>query len=281
MRPFSMKDKIGYMFGDFGNDFFFMLVSAFLMVYYTDIFGLDAGTVGVLFLVARLWDAIADVTWGRFIDSRKTKKYGKIQGKFKPWIFRMSVPLVISGVLMFIYIPGMSSGFYYAWAYITYILWGTLYATVNIPFGSMASVMTSDPVERTTLSTFRTMGAMLASLIINAVGPLIVFVDNKIDANRMLMAAVLFGILAIACYLACVTLTTERIEVPEKQPEKGAFMKSLKGLVKNRPLIAILAASLLFMMNTMLVNSVNVYLFKDVFKNASALSIFGFYLTQR
>ena len=275
MRPFSMKDKIGYMFGDFGNDFFFMLVSAFLMVFYTDIFGLDAGTVGVLFLVARLWDAIADVTWGRFIDSRKTKKYGKIQGKFKPWIFRMSVPLVISGVLMFVYIPGMSSGFYYAWAYITYILWGTLYATVNIPFGSMASVMTSDPVERTTLSTFRTMGAMLASLIINAVGPLIVFVDNKIDANRMLMTAVLFGILAIACYLACVTLTTERIEVPEKQPEKGAFMKSLKGLVKNRPLIAILAASLLFMMNTMLVNSVNVYLFKDVFKNASALSVFG------
>jgi glycoside/pentoside/hexuronide:cation symporter, GPH family len=275
MRPFSMKDKIGYMFGDFGNDFFFMLVSAFLMVFYTDIFGLDAGTVGVLFLVARLWDAVADVTWGRFIDSRKTKKYGKIQGKFKPWIFRMSIPLVISGVLMFVYIPGMSSGFYYAWAYITYILWGTLYATVNIPFGSMASVMTSDPVERTTLSTFRTMGAMLASLIINAVGPLIVFVDNKIDANRMLMTAVLFGILAIACYLACVTLTTERIEVPEKQPEKGAFMKSLKGLVKNRPLIAILAASLLFMMNTMLVNSVNVYLFKDVFKNASALSVFG------
>ena len=275
MRPFSMKDKIGYMFGDFGNDFFFMLVSAFLMVFYTDIFGLDAGTVGVLFLVARLWDAVADVTWGRFIDSRKTKKYGKIQGKFKPWIFRMSIPLVISGVLMFVYIPGMSNGFYYAWAYITYILWGTLYATVNIPFGSMASVMTSDPVERTTLSTFRTMGAMLASLIINAVGPLIVFVDNKIDANRMLMAAVLFGILAIACYLACVTLTTERIEVPEKQPEKGAFMKSLKGLVKNRPLIAILAASLLFMMNTMLVNSVNIYLFKDVFKNASALSIFG------
>ena len=64
----------------------------------------------------------------------------------------------------------------------------------------MASVMTADPVERTTLSTFRTMGVMLAQLIINAVGPLIVFVDNKIEADRMLMAAVLFGILAIACY---------------------------------------------------------------------------------
>ena len=173
------------------------------MVFYTDIFGLDAATVGILFLVARLWDAVADVTWGRFIDSRKTKKHGKIQGKFKPWVFRMSVPLVLSGVLMFVYIPDQSQGFYYAWAYITYILWGTLYATVNIPYGSMASVMTADPVERTTLSTFRTMGVMLAQLIINELVLLIVFVDNKIEADRMLMAAVLFGILAIACYMAC------------------------------------------------------------------------------
>ena len=94
MRPFGMKDKIGYMFGDFGNDFFFMLVSAFLMVFYTDIFGLRCGNCGVLFLVARLWDAIADVTWGRFIDSRKTKKHGKIKVNlnhgFSECLFRLS-----------------------------------------------------------------------------------------------------------------------------------------------------------------------------------------------
>ena len=176
VRPFGMRDKMGYLFGDFGNDFFFFLVSAFLMVYYTDVFGISAAFVGMLFLVARLWDAIADVTWGRFIDTRKTGK----NGKFKPWIFRMSFPLVISGVLMFVHIPGMSNGFYEAYAFVTYILWGTLYSTVNIPYGSMASVITGDPVERTALSTFRTMGSMLASLIVNAVGPLIVFVDNKV-----------------------------------------------------------------------------------------------------
>ena len=102
------------------------------------------------------------------------------------------------------HIPGMSDGFYLAYAFVTYILWGTLYSTVNIPYGSMASVITADPVERTSLSTLRTMGSMLASLIINVGGPLIVFVDNKVDANRMLMAAVLFGILAISCYMACV-----------------------------------------------------------------------------
>ncbi len=211
VRPFGIRDKFGYLFGDFGNDFFFTLVSAFLMVFYTDVFGISAATVGTLFLVARLWDAVADVTWGRFIDTRKATK----NGKFKPWIFRMSFPLVISGVLMFVHIPGMSDGFYLAYAFVTYILWGTLYSTVNIPYGSMASVITADPVERTTLSTWRTMGAMLAGLIINVGGPLLIFVDNKIDPNRMLMAAIVFGILAISCYMACVKLSTERVVAPE------------------------------------------------------------------
>ena len=84
VRPFGMRDKLGYLFGDFGNDFFFSLASAFLMVFYTDVFGISAAMVGTLFLVARLWDAVADVTWGRFIDTRKTTK----NGKFKPWVFR-------------------------------------------------------------------------------------------------------------------------------------------------------------------------------------------------
>ena len=87
VRPFGLRDKFGYLFGDLGNDFFFMLVSSYLMVFYTDIFGISAAVVGVLFMVASLWDAVADVTWGRFIDTRKTTP----NGKFKPWIFRMSV----------------------------------------------------------------------------------------------------------------------------------------------------------------------------------------------
>ncbi|MGG3448869.1 MFS transporter [Domibacillus aminovorans] len=272
VRKFGMRDKFGYLFGDFGNDFFFILVLSFLMVYYTDVFHISAATVGVLFLVARLWDAVADVAWGRFIDTRKSGKHGK----FKPWIFRMSFPLVISGILMFVKIPGMSDGFYMAWAFVTYIVWGTLYSTVNIPYGSMASVITSDPIERTALSTWRTMGAMLASLIINVLGPLIVFVDNKIDANRMLMAAAIFGVLAIVCYMACYKLSTERIVAPETEKEKVNIAKTMKGLLKNKPLIFILIASLLFMVNTMLIGTVNVYLFKDYFSNAAALSIVGF-----
>lgn len=271
-RPFGMRDKLGYLFGDFGNDFFFILVSAFLMVYYTDIFHISAELVGTLFFIARLWDAFADFAWGRFIDTRKATKHGK----FKPWILRMSFPLVLSGVLMFVKIPGMSDGFYLAWAFVTYIVWGTLYSTVNIPYGSMASVITADPVERTTLSTWRTMGAMLASLIINVLGPLIVFVDNKMDADRMFMAAVLFGVLAIACYIGCYKLSTERIvDQPDTKQNKN-LGKTMKGLVKNKPLIWILIASLIFMINMMLIGTVNAYLFKDFFNNTAMLSAIGF-----
>lgn len=270
-RPFGWRDKFGYLFGDFGNDFFFILVSSFLMVFYTDVYHISAATVGILFLIARLWDAFADMAWGRFIDTRKATP----QGKFRPWILRMSFPLVLSGVLMFVTIPGMSDGFYLAWAFVTYIVWGTLYSTVNIPYGSMASVMTADPVERTTLSTWRTMGAMLAGLFIGVLGPMIVFVDNKISADRIFMAAVVFGVLAICCYIACYKLTVERIVAPENSQEKVNLSKTMKGLVKNKPLIWIIMASLIMMMCTMLIGTVNTYLFKDYFGSAATLSVVG------
>ena len=271
VRPFGIRDKVGYLLGDFGNDFFFLLTSAFLMVFYTDVFHISAATVGALFMAARLWDAFADVAWGRFIDMRPATKHGK----FKPWIFRMSFPLVITGVLMFTTIPGMSDGFYLAWAFVTYVVWGTLYSTVNIPYGSMASVMTADPVERTTLSTWRNMGAALAGMAINVLGPMIVFVDNKISADRMFMTACIFGVLAISCYMGCYKLSTERIAIPEKEVEKGAFLRSVKSLLTNKPFLWVLAASLLAMTNQFIVQAVNTYLFKDYFANAGALSIIG------
>ena len=271
MRPFGLRDKVGYLMGDFGNDFFFFLVSSYLMVFYTDIFHINAATVGILFTVARLWDAFADVTWGRFIDTRPASKHGK----FKPWILRMSFPLVISGILMFVTIPGMSDGFYLAWAFVTYIVWGTLYSTVNIPYGSMASVITDKPQERTSLSTWRTAGSMLGSLIINAGAPLIVLVDNKLDANRMFMAAVIFGILSICCYIACYKLSTERITISEQAHENMNLKATLGGLLKNKPLLWILVASLLLMTNAMFIGTVNVYLFKDYFTSTAALSTYG------
>ena len=269
VRKFGLRDKIGYMFGDFGNDFFFALASMYLMVFYTDILHISAATVGVLFLVARLWDAVADVTWGRFMDTRRVGK----NGKFRPWILRMSFPLVISGVLMFVDIPGVSNGFHIAWAFVTYILWGTLYSTVNIPYGAMASVITDDPAGRTSLSTWRTAGANFAWLIVGAGAPLIMFVNNEANASRFFMGAVVFAILALSCYMACYKLSTERIVNSSSEQEKPDFRKTLKGIVKNKALLVLLLAALLLLVTTMVQSAVLTYLIKDYFGNAAALSI--------
>ena len=270
-RPFGIRDKFGYLFGDLGNDFFFFFVGSYLMVYYTDVFGVSAAFVGVLFMVARIWDAFADVTWGRFIDTRKTTK----NGKFKPWVLRMSFPLVLLGISMFIYIPGQSGVFYMVYATITYIIWGTLYSTVNIPYGSMASVITSDPIERSTLSTWRTVGSMMAQLVLSALVPMLLFVNNKPDADRFTLGAIGFGIVAIISYILCYKLSTERITVSESKQEKMNIKTTMKGLRKNKPLLWILVASLSMMLTQMLIGTANVYLFKDYFSSTLGLSIVG------
>lgn len=269
-RKFGLKDKLGYMFGDFGNDFFFIFASAFLMVFYTDVFGISPALTGMVFLVARLWDAVMDVAVGRFIDSRPTTK----NGKFKPWIIRFAPILLIFGVLMFTKIPGLSNQFYLVYAFATYIIWGSLYSTVNIPYGAMASVITSDPVERASLSTFRSMGAALAGMIVSAGVPIFVFINNKPDSNRFFIMAVIMAILAMTCYTLCYKLSTERVTAVISD-KKGSLIISLKGLVKNRPFIAIVFASLVLIIAMLLSNSLNTYLYKDYFQDTKALSLAG------
>lgn len=163
-RKFGMRDKLGYMFGDFGNDFTFILSTSILMKFYTDVMGVSAGIVGTLMMLARFVDAVTDVTMGRICDASKPTA----AGKFKPWLLRMCVPVAIASFLM--YAPGLASDWVAGWsngvrvAYlsISYLLWGSFcYTGINIPYGSMASAISSDPSDRSSLSTFRTMGGSL------------------------------------------------------------------------------------------------------------------------
>jgi GPH family glycoside/pentoside/hexuronide:cation symporter len=211
-----------------------------------------------------------DVAVGRFIDSRPATK----NGKFKPWIIRFAPILLIFGVLMFTKIPALSNQFYLVYAFATYIIWGSLYSTVNIPYGAMASVITSDPVERASLSTFRSIGAAFAAMVVTAAVPMFVFVNNRPDSNRFFMMAVIMAVLAMTCYILCYKLSTERITVAASE-KKGSLVVSLKGLVKNRPFIAIVFASLVLIIAMLLSGSLNTYLYKDYFENTKALSLSG------
>ena len=139
VRPFGIRDKIGYMFGDFGNDFSFIFASNYLMVFYTKVLGLSGFVVGLLFLGARFVDAFTDVTMGRIVDSVKPAR----DGRFRAWIRRMCIPVAVASSIMYLY-------FVRDWAYwaklayviFTYLLWSSFcYTAINIPYGSMASVI--------------------------------------------------------------------------------------------------------------------------------------------
>ena len=131
VRLFGMRDKIGYMFGDFGNDFTFILSSAFMLKFYTDVMGIGAGVVGMLMMAARFLDAFTDITMGQIVDRSKPGK----DGKFRPWIRRMCGPVAISSFLIYqSAFAGMPYWFKVGWMVVTYILWGSIfYTAVNIP----------------------------------------------------------------------------------------------------------------------------------------------------
>ena len=154
------KDKIGYLMGDFGSLCVFGLVQSVLQRYYTDILQINIVSIMTMMIVARIWDAINDPIWGRIIDSAQPKA----DGRYRRWIKIFAIPVAVSAVLMFVKIPGLTQGQYLAYAYVTYILFGMLYTCINIPYGSLAQVVTSSDKERSSLSVFRSVGSTFGAM---------------------------------------------------------------------------------------------------------------------
>ena len=182
-RPFGTRDKLGYLFGDFGNDFTFILSTMILMKFYTDVMGVSAGVVGTIMMITRFVDAFTDVTMGRICDRSRVQAG---VGKFRPWILRMCVPVAAASFLM--YQSGVASlpyGAKVAYLVVTYILWSSVfYTAVNIPYGSMASAISADPDDRQSLSTYRSMGATLAGTLIGVLLPALAY--EKVDGVERL-----------------------------------------------------------------------------------------------
>lgn len=274
IRKFGLRDKIGYFCGDLGAEGFFDIASTFLMVYYTDIFGISPVLTGSIFAFARVWDAFMDIAAGRFIDMRPTTK----AGKFRPWIIRFCPVLFLSAILMYVKIPGLSSNGYLVYATITYILWGTCHSFCTIPYGAMLPVMTNDPAERTSLSTFRSAASNIAQMAVKTIIPLAAFVNNKPVAGRFFMVAVVIAIFGMINYSVFYALTTERIVAKKGATVKPSLLVSIRGLSKNKPFIVFIIAALILLTSLMISNSLNTYLFKDYYRNAKAMSLNGIVL---
>lgn len=284
IRPFGMRDKIGYLFGDFGNDVMLIFVSQFLMVFYTEVWGMKPTVVGTMFLVARLVDAFTDVTMGRIIDITPQGK----DGKFKRWIRIMALPVAVASFLMYqSCLRDQSMTFKIIYMYLTYLLYGSICFTgVNIPYGAMASAITDKPDERQALITFRAIGAYIGEFIIGFFGPVIiyervirngateVFVRNNGDIFPVAAGGI--SIVAIICYYICYTCTTERIKVPPLPKGEGlSFAKSVKTIFSNRAMIGILGGTVCLIFGNLLTGGVNAYLYAYYFKMPAALSTYN------
>ena len=277
---FGIRDKLGYLFGDFGNDFTFLLSSTFLLKFYTDVIGVDAAIVGIVMMVARFIDAFTDVTMGRICDNSKITA----NGKFKPWILRMSGPVAIASFLMY------QSSFANAhiaikivWLSVTYILWSSVfYTSVNIPYGSMASAISDNPDDRQSLSTFRTMGGLFANIFVSFLVPLIAYdkiIKNGeeivvLNGGRFTVIAGVFSIFAVICYLLCYRLVTERVHREDAEArQNNSVGKMLLNAFRNRALISIIVASVLMLIAQLTMQQMASYVFPNYYRNASAQAI--------
>lgn len=275
IRPFGWRDKVGYMLGNVANDFTFIFASLYLQVFYTDVLGIKAGLVGTMFLIARIVDAFTDTAMGRICDKTKATR----NGKFKPWLLRACGPVALASFLMYqTFAAGLSYELKVIYMFVTYLLWGSVcYTCINIPYGSMASVMSNEPDHRAGLSTFRGIGSMIPQILVGVVVPMFLYTTledgTKIaNASAFPVVALITSVLAVVCYIACYFMCTERIKVTE-EAKSVSFRDTLRALSGNKALIGIALVFICYLGAQMLNQTINNYIFKDYFGDTAGLSL--------
>ena len=267
---FGVKDQVGYVFGDMAGSFVNLFVDAYFLTFCTYALGIDPLWMSGLFLFSRLWDAINDPIIGSFPDRWRLGKSGD---KFVPWIKLFMIPLALSGVLCFSKVP-FEGVMLHAWVAFAYIFFGMSYTGTSMPFGAMANVVSLDPIDRSKLSRARSIGGGLVGAVALGAVPVLCFdADNNILPERFTLLAVVFGILCIASYMILCTFTRERVRVSAAEDEKFEFKKVFKAVLKNRPLIGVMFATIGSMLTITGSSQTYSYIYKEVYHNTDMIMV--------
>lgn len=255
-----LRQFLGYGVGDAANNLTFSTVSAFLLIYYTNVAGIPAATAGTLFLVVRVWGGFTDLAAGRAVDETETR-----WGKFRPYLLFGSIPLLGLLIAMFS-IPGsLSHGGKVAWAYASYALFSLAYSFVNIPYGSLAAAMTQEPEERAKLSTARMVLSSLTILVIaGAISPQISSASNL--QSSLTITTIVFAGIGFAFYLWCFRTSRETVQ---RDVDRLTLRDTLHMMRHNRPLVVLCASSMLFLTGLFSLQTVAVFYARDVLGDAN------------
>lgn len=240
----SLKEKISYGFGDFGNGFMFDLGQAYLTKFFIDACGIASGAVALIFSVTKIFDAFMDPIAGSTIDGRK--RIGK-QGKFRPVMMVSAIVLAIMTIVTFT-MPNISHSNKIIYAYATYMIWGLVYSFANVPYGSLASVMTRDVQDRCQLATTRQAGSLGAQLITGvAFIPIMTLFATRFGSQKMgySIAAGIMALIGVFGFLTCYLGTKEHIKVHRAEnTQREGFKDYLKVVFTNKPLACIILMTL-------------------------------------
>ncbi len=232
---FKWRQRIGFGISDYACNLAYLLANTYLLFYYTNCAGLDAGAVGFMFVITKFIDAFTDYMVGALIDRTDTK-----MGRYRPWMFYGAPVLAVGMVLLFSVPTGWGVGAKLAWAYITYIIFSFGYTLVNIPMAPIVSSLSASATERTKISTTRTVFSNLGSLTSSLfVLPMVYFFSGSKNATGTALARgyrctnIVLGVAVIVIMAICVFSIAE-INPPTKNAEKSSILKDIKAVVKNK-----------------------------------------------
>lgn len=271
LRPFGMRDKIGYAFGDFGCNMSFAFINSYLMLFYVTCMKIDPKHFAVLILLGKIFDAINDPIIGGLCDATKPGK----DGKFKSWIKWASPVLLLSSIALFIYAPSAPYGVKIAMCLGIYCLWSVAYTSVNVPYGSMQSCITNDPAGRSSLSQWRSIGAMCAQIPIMILLPLLVYDKNDNPRGELFIIFVgVMGAIGLVSFYLLRRMTTERIAAAQPQEkQKFNYFATLASFFKNKPMMGVTISTVAYLALMMTVTTSMPYIFMCYFQNTKLITI--------
>jgi len=275
IQKISLKEKIGYGFGDAASSMFWKIFGMYSLFFYTDVFGITAAAAGTMFLIARLWDSFFDVFVGIISDRTKSR-----YGKYRPYLLWFAIPFAVMGAITF-FAPDFGQTAKLVYAYITYSLMMIVYSLINVPYASLLGAISSDPIERNSLSSYRMSFAFIGSFVtFMLLQPLIDFFSKTFGNNATeqavksgmttspigwVMGVGTIGIICVVLFLLCFSWTKERVVQIESE-ENASIKQDLKNLFHNAPWWILVATGLAALLFNAVRDSVAIYFFRDYVK---------------